>query len=125
LTLIGKSRWRSASGSCRAEQPQGARSRAREIWRTRGGHWLTGGGDFAGCCAPWGAPLAASPAAALALEFPIRVDVIAVIGTHCQIARKLKERSGGFATGVESGIPLRPADREALIDAIRDLQRQG
>jgi probable F420-dependent oxidoreductase len=62
-------------------------------------------------------------------EMPERItdevlDTIAVIGTHDQLAGKLKQRYGRIATGVEFGIPLRaPGDREALIAAIRELHR--
>jgi hypothetical protein len=62
-------------------------------------------------------------------EMPRRIgddvlDTIAVIGTHDQIAGKLKQPYGGIATAVEFGIPLRgPGDREALMATIRDLHR--
>ena len=62
-------------------------------------------------------------------EMPKRIsdevlDTIAVIGTHDQIAGKLKQRYGGLATGLEFGIPIRtPADREALIASIGELHR--
>lgn len=62
-------------------------------------------------------------------EMPRRItdeilDTIAVIGTHDEIAGKLRKRYGGIATGLEWGIPIRtPADREALKAAIQDLHR--
>jgi probable F420-dependent oxidoreductase len=62
-------------------------------------------------------------------EMPARIsdevlDTIAIVGTHDQIAGKLKERYGPIATGLEFGIPLRrPGDREALADTIRALHR--
>jgi probable F420-dependent oxidoreductase len=62
-------------------------------------------------------------------EMPGRIDdevldTIAIVGTHDQIAAKLKERYGRIATGLEFGIPLRtPGDREALADTIRALHR--
>jgi probable F420-dependent oxidoreductase len=62
-------------------------------------------------------------------EMPARItdevlDTIAVIGTHDEIAAKLKKRYGGIATGLEWGLPIRtPADREALRTAIQELHR--
>ena len=62
-------------------------------------------------------------------EMPKRIsdevlDTIAVIGTHDEIAAKLKQRYGALATGLEWGMPIRtPADREALKAAIQELHR--
>ncbi len=62
-------------------------------------------------------------------EMPKRIsdevlDTIAVIGTHDEIAAKLRTRYGGVATALEWGMPVRtPADREALKAAIADLHR--
>jgi probable F420-dependent oxidoreductase len=62
-------------------------------------------------------------------EMPKRIsdevlDTVAVIGTHDEIAAKLKKRYGPVATGLEWGIPIRTsADREALRAAIQELRR--
>jgi len=48
----------------------------------------------------------------------------AVIGTHDEIAAKLKARYGGLATRLEFTMPLAsPADAEILRNIVRDLKR--
>jgi probable F420-dependent oxidoreductase len=62
-------------------------------------------------------------------EMPKRIsdeilETIAVIGTHDEIAGKLKKRYGAVATGLEWGMPIRqPGDRDALKAAIAELHR--
>jgi probable F420-dependent oxidoreductase len=62
-------------------------------------------------------------------EMPGRIsdevlDTIAVIGTHDEIAGKLKARYGTLATALEWGMPATtPADHEALRAAVRELHR--
>jgi hypothetical protein len=48
----------------------------------------------------------------------------AIIGTHDEIAAKLKARYGGLATHLEFTMPLAaPADAETLRGLIADLKR--
>jgi probable F420-dependent oxidoreductase len=53
------------------------------------------------------------------------LDRYAVIGTHDEIAAKLKSRYGGLATALEFAIPLEGADDEERLRALIDSLRQG
>jgi hypothetical protein len=51
------------------------------------------------------------------------VETIAVIGTHDDVARKILERYGDFATRIEFSLPVRrPGDADRLLGVIRELQ---
>lgn len=51
------------------------------------------------------------------------VETIAVVGTHDEIAQRVKERYSGVCSGVEFSIPVEtPDDAERLVDMVRLIQ---
>ena len=54
------------------------------------------------------------------------LETIAVAGTYRDVARKILERYGDFATRIEFSLPVRrPGDAERLRGVIRELQGSG